>query len=175
MKKALLFSILLVLPYSGTTSLGAAEIKLGVTAGYNYSHYNSMNFKSLDCTCNPFEEGTGHGYTIGMAAELFRNTFFIDAWVLRIGYQSLPLYENKTVSSKAVTYEGEIIDINFVDELDITNNSIVIDFMYKLNLFGSGFAVSAGPSFGYNSGNHILMREYVPNFHFIEKDGLKIT
>ena len=74
MKKALLFSILFVLPFSGITSLCAAEFKLGVTGSYNYSQYNSLNFKGLDCTCIPFEDGTGHGYTIGVAAELDRKS-----------------------------------------------------------------------------------------------------
>lgn len=164
----------MTLHYTGTTCLSAADIKIGITAGYNYSYYNSLQFNGLDCTCHPFGEGSGSGYVIGVSAELFRNTFFVDSWVLRIGYQSLPLNETKTIGHQLISFEGEIYNMDIVNNLNITYKSIILDFMYKLNLFGTGFAISAGPSISYNTGTHFLMKEYLDgNMYFIGGEGLK--
>jgi hypothetical protein len=166
-------NLLVLLIVIGTNTLSAAGLKIGISANYNYSTYDNMKFPGVSCFCYPFKDGTGHGYSLGLAVELFQNTFFIDSWVFRLGMQNLPVSEvNLDHEIVMVDFEGKYLDAVFKDEMKVDYSSIVMDFMYKLSFFETGFFVSAGPSFSYNYNNNLLMKEYAPDgAYYINEDG----
>jgi len=129
-----------------------SRMYLGLVGGYNRV-YHSSGFQSVtgDVLCPDFTEGRADSYYIGISAEYLLRRFgsFTPSILAHVVYDNLPANYRVDGNRLPSVDENQNIVYSKVQHVaEIQYSLIDIDLLFKLDLFNSGFGITAGPVIG---------------------------
>lgn len=131
------------------------RIYLGPVAGYNRS-LHSGGFPSIsgEASCPKFESGTENGYYFGLTAEYLlgdpknsNSSVFV-----RLTYDYMPAFFNVPGDNYPSNINGTVVNSEIEHTTRIKYPLLNFEAMYKFNIPGTGFGITAGPQIGFVMG-----------------------
>ncbi|HYF02674.1 MAG TPA: hypothetical protein VEC36_04815 [Patescibacteria group bacterium] len=141
------------------------RLYVGPVGGYNYAVHTGEfasipnNVNNSPVPCPIFDGGTNNGFYAGMTMEyLIGNRAVtgedpVSSIIGKLVYNSLPGYfDIEGLPYKVVDANGQPVNTEVKHVNNVTYQTIDLDLLYKLNLFGTSFGVVAGPTIGFAMG-----------------------
>lgn len=129
------------------------RIYVGPVAGFNRSmHGGGLRSQSYDANCPDFDIGTENGFYVGMTGEyLLGDTKNANSSIIaRLMYDYQPAYFNQPEPKALPSRFGANTGLSNIDHVTEVKYALInFEIMYRWNIPGTFFGLSAGPQIGF--------------------------